>query len=95
MQFTTILPFKEEIMFKNIPEFELMFNKAIYTTEATIDFNAAILTKSLEYFNELTENKFTPATVQVVETINKVTHHAKENLKTTTGAIKPLFATSK
>lgn len=82
-------------MFKHVPEAEFIFNKTVSNVEATIDFNAAVFAKSLEYFNSLTDRNFYSMTSQVAESINKVTDYAKENFKTTSGTIKSLLATSK
>jgi hypothetical protein len=82
-------------MFKDIPEAEFIMNKTTNTIEATIDFNAALFTKSLEYFNEVTDKKFYSATVQIADSINNITDYAKENIKTSTNTLRSLFGNTK
>jgi hypothetical protein len=62
------------------PELEYAVNKSIDATIATIEFQGDILTKSLEFFNQVTDKMFYTYTVKAAETINTATENAKENI---------------
>jgi len=68
-------------MFKTLPEAEFAFNKTTDVMISTIDFNTSLINKSMEYFNQVTDKMFYAWTVQAADTINKVSDHAKENIK--------------
>lgn len=62
------------------PELEYAVNKSIDLTVSTIEFQGSILTKSLEFFNEVTDKMFYTYTVKAAESINAATDNAKENI---------------
>jgi len=68
------------MLFKTLPEAEYAFNKTTDVMVSTIDFNTTMVTKSMEYFNQVTDKMFYAWTVQAADTINKVSDYAKENI---------------
>jgi hypothetical protein len=71
-------------MTNHFPELEFIINKTASNIATTIDFNTAVYTKSLEYFNQITDKMFYAWTVQAADTINNVSDYAKENIKSST-----------
>jgi len=71
-------------MTNHFPEVEYIVNKTASNIATTIDFNTTLFTKSLEYLNEITDKMFYAWTVQAADAINKVSDHAKENIKSST-----------
>jgi hypothetical protein len=82
-------------MFKDFPEVEYVINKTASTIATTIDFNTTLFTKSLEYFNQVTDKMFYAWTVQASDSINKVSDYAKENINETTTKVTSLFGDRK
>jgi hypothetical protein len=82
-------------MINHFPEVEFAINKTASTVSSTIDFNTAVFTKSLEYFNEVTDKMFYAWTVQASDSINKVSDYAKENINQSTTKIVELFGDRK
>jgi hypothetical protein len=82
-------------MNKHFPELEYAVNKTVSNIATTIDFNTALFTKSLEYFNDITDKMFYAYTVKVAESLNTVSDHAKENIQKTTNQIVELFGDRK
>jgi hypothetical protein len=71
-------------MLNHLPEVEYVINKTASNIATTIDFNTTIFTKSMEYFNQLTDKMFYAWTVQAADAINSISDHAKENIKSST-----------
>lgn len=82
-------------MFKNFPEVEYVINKTTSNIAATIDFNTLLFTKSLEYFNDITDKMFYSYTVKATDTLNNVSDYAKENINQSTTKIVELFGDRK
>lgn len=82
-------------MFKNFPEVEYVINKTTSNIAATIDFNTLLFTKSLEYFNDITDKMFYSYTVKAADTLNNVSDYAKENINQSTIKIVELFGDRK
>lgn len=80
---------------KQLPQLEYVFDQSVSNLYATMDFNKEIFAKSVDCFNQLTGNKFVSVSSQVAESINKVTDHAKENIKTSVGTLRTLLGNSK
>jgi hypothetical protein len=82
-------------MNKHYPELEFAINKTTSNISATIDFNAALFTKSLEFFNQVTDKMFYAWTVQAADSINNVSDYAKENINQSKTKIVELFGDRK
>jgi hypothetical protein len=82
-------------MFKDFPEAEYVINKTASTIATTIDFNTSLFTKSMEYFNEITDKMFYAYTIQAADSLNKVSDYAKENINQTSTKIVELFGDRK
>lgn len=82
-------------MFKQLPETEFVFNKAVDIGLATIDYQAKMFTNTLEYFNQVTDKMFYTYTVKAAESVNTATEYAKENITTGSKKVANLFGNSK
>ena len=82
-------------MFKDFPEAEYIINKTASNIATTIDFNTSLFTKSMEYFNEITDKMFYAWTVQASDSLNKVSDYAKENITESSTKIVELFGNRK
>jgi predicted DNA-binding protein (UPF0278 family) len=82
-------------MIKHYPEMEYFINKTTSTIATTIDFNAALFAKSLEYFNDVTDKMFYAYTVKVADSLNNVSDYAKENIQKSTKQIVDLLGDRK
>jgi hypothetical protein len=82
-------------MINHFPEVEFAINKTANAVTATIDFNTNVYTKSLEYFNEITDKMFYAWTSKAAESLNTVSDHAKENITETTTKIVALLGGGK
>jgi hypothetical protein len=79
----------------HFPEFEYLINKTASNIATTIDFNATLFTKSLEYFNSITDKMFYAWTVKAADSINNVSDLAKENINETTTKVVNIFGDRK
>jgi len=86
-------PTKEITMFKAFPELEYYTTKSTNLMVDTIEFQGIMFTKSLEYFNKITDRMFYTYTERAAETVNAATEYAKENIKDT--KITKLFGSGK
>jgi hypothetical protein len=82
-------------MFKHFPEAEYIINKTASNIATTIDFNTAVYTKSLEYFNQLTDKMFYAWTLKASDTINTVSDYTKNTLDESKSKIVELFGDRK
>jgi hypothetical protein len=82
-------------MFKHFPEFDQVVNKTTSAFDATVDFQKDIMTKSVSYFNQITDNVFDAYTTKTVDFINNVSNYAKETAKKSTGTITQILGDSK
>jgi hypothetical protein len=80
-------------MFKAFPELEYYTTKSTNLMVDTIEFQGILFTKSLEYFNKITDRMFYTYTEKAAETVNAATEYAKENIKDT--KITKLFGSGK
>jgi hypothetical protein len=82
-------------MFNHFPEAEYIINKTTSNIATTIDFNTLLFTKSLEYFNQITDKMFYAYTIKAADTLNNVSDYAKENINQSTTKIVELFGSRK
>jgi hypothetical protein len=83
------------MLFKILPEVEYAFNKTTDVMVSTIDFNTVMTSKSIDYFNQVTDRMFYTWTVQAIDAINKVSNYAKENITESKTKIVDLFGNTK
>jgi hypothetical protein len=79
----------------HFPELEYIINKTASNVATTIDFNTTLFTKSLEYFNSVTDKMFYAWTVKAADSINTVSDLAKENINEATTKVVNIFGDRK
>lgn len=67
-------------MFKNFPEINQAIDKATGIAIQTLDYQKALFSETLKYFNDVTDKYFYTYTVQTAEAVNKGMEYAKENI---------------
>lgn len=79
----------------DVPEVEMTIDKVTDMAVQTIDYQKAVFSETLKYFNEITGKMFYTYTVSAAESVNNATEYAKENISNSKKKVANLFGNSK